>query len=100
MRGCRGAADRCRPGGDAAREGRWALDLAGRRPLRHCRVRRRVGADMGEPQEAGAAASPLKEWSAERRDRILTPDQRLWVFISSTLVELAPERAASRRAIA
>src|SRR5512133_1621332 len=33
-------------------------------------------------------------------DVILTPDQRVRVFISSTLGELAPERAAARRAIA
>ena len=33
-------------------------------------------------------------------DVILTPDQRLRVFISSTLGELAEERAAARRAIA
>jgi TolB-like protein/Tfp pilus assembly protein PilF len=31
--------------------------------------------------------------------RILTPDQRLRVFVSSTLQELAPERAAARTAI-
>jgi predicted ATPase len=31
--------------------------------------------------------------------RIRTPDQRLRVFISSTLRELAPERAAARRAV-
>ena len=30
---------------------------------------------------------------------ILTPDQRVRVFISSTLAELAAERAAARRAI-
>jgi predicted ATPase/class 3 adenylate cyclase len=54
---------------------------------------------MGEPQEAGAAASP-DESPAERAGVILTPDQRLRVFISSTLEELAPERAAARRAIA
>src|SRR6186997_2182436 len=33
-------------------------------------------------------------------DVILTPDQRVRVFISSTLGELAAERAAARRAIA
>jgi hypothetical protein len=33
-------------------------------------------------------------------DVILTPDQRVRVFISSTLEELAAERAAARRAIA
>jgi predicted ATPase/class 3 adenylate cyclase len=43
-------------------------------------------------------------WSAEelpenRAAVILTPDQRLRVFISSTLEELAEERAAARRAI-
>ena len=32
-------------------------------------------------------------------DVILTPDQRVRVFISSTLGELAEERAAARRAI-
>jgi hypothetical protein len=32
-------------------------------------------------------------------DVILTPDQRVRVFISSTLEELAEERAAARRAI-
>jgi uncharacterized protein DUF4062 len=31
--------------------------------------------------------------------RVLTPDQRLRVFISSTLQELGPERAAARAAI-
>jgi len=35
-----------------------------------------------------------------KTDVILTPDQRVRVFISSTLEELAPERAAARRAIA
>src|ERR1700755_1957549 len=35
-----------------------------------------------------------------KTDVILTPDQRVRVFISSTLEELAPERAAVRRAIA
>jgi predicted ATPase/class 3 adenylate cyclase len=55
---------------------------------------------MGEPQEAGAAASPRKESPAEGAGVILTPDQRVRVFISSTLEELAPERTAARRAIA
>ncbi len=54
---------------------------------------------MGEPQEAGAAASAGEESSAERPDVILTPNQRVRVFISSTLEELAAERAAARRAI-
>jgi hypothetical protein len=54
---------------------------------------------MGEPQEAGAAASPREESAADRAAVILTPDQRVRVFISSTLEELAAERAAARRAI-
>jgi predicted ATPase len=36
---------------------------------------------------------------SERAQRVLTPDQRLRVFISSTLAELAPERLAARNAI-
>ena len=56
--------------------------------------------DLGEPQEAGAAASPREESPAEQAEVILTPDQRVRVFISSTLEELAAERAAARRAIA
>src|SRR5215468_5484904 len=54
---------------------------------------------MGEPHEAGAIASPGSESPAERPGVILTPDQRVRVFISSTLEELAPERVAARRAI-
>src|SRR6266516_7844316 len=55
---------------------------------------------MGEPQEAGAAASPGAESPGERAGVIPTPDQRVRVFISSTLGELAAERTAARRAIA
>src|SRR6476660_7188520 len=55
---------------------------------------------MREPEEAGAAASRREESAAERAAVILTPDQRVRVFISSTLSELAEERAAARRAIA
>jgi predicted ATPase/class 3 adenylate cyclase len=55
---------------------------------------------MAEPQQAGAAASPREESPAEQAEVILTPDQRVRVFISSTLEELAAERAAARRAIA
>ena len=54
---------------------------------------------MGEPEVGGAAASRREESAAERAV-ILTPDQRVRVFISSTLEELAAERAAARRAIA
>src|SRR5215831_3360855 len=53
---------------------------------------------MGEPQEAGVTASPSRA-PAERAGVILTPDQRVRVFVSSTLGELAEERAAARRAI-
>ena len=54
---------------------------------------------MEDSQEAGAAASPREEAAADRAGVILTPDQRVRVFISSTLEELAEERAAARRAI-
>src|SRR5215475_6445 len=54
---------------------------------------------MGEPRGAGAAGSPREGSPADRADVILTPDQRVRVFISSTLEELAAERAAARRAI-
>jgi hypothetical protein len=56
--------------------------------------------DMGEPEVAGTAASRHEESAAERAAVILTPDQRVRVFISSTLEELAAEQAAARRAIA
>jgi predicted ATPase/class 3 adenylate cyclase len=55
---------------------------------------------MGEPEQAGATASAGTDSAAGRADVILTPDQRVRVFISSTLEELAAERAAARRAIA
>jgi len=55
---------------------------------------------MGGPQGARPAASPGPESPGERAGVILTPDQRVRVFISSTLGELAAERAAARRAIA
>jgi predicted ATPase/class 3 adenylate cyclase len=54
---------------------------------------------MGEPQDARAAASWGTGSAVDRADVILTPDQRVRVFISSTLEELAAERAAARRAI-
>jgi predicted ATPase/class 3 adenylate cyclase len=54
---------------------------------------------MGEPHEVGAAVSPGEESPADQDAVILTPDQRVRVFISSTLEELAEERAAARRAI-
>src|SRR6516225_2197032 len=54
---------------------------------------------MEEPQGARTAASPREEPDAGRAGMILTPDQRVRVFISSTLGELAAERAAARRAI-
>jgi hypothetical protein len=54
---------------------------------------------MGKPEEAGVTVSSGQESAAGRADVILTPDQRVRVFISSTLEELAEERAAARRAI-
>jgi len=55
---------------------------------------------MGEPQSTRPAVSPGPESPGERAGVILTPDQRVRVFISSTLGELADERTAARRAIA
>ena len=55
---------------------------------------------MGEPEQAGAAGSPHGGSAAARPEMILTADQRVRVFISSTLEELAAERRAARRAIA
>jgi len=52
---------------------------------------------MGEPGQA--AVSPDTDPAAARAGMILTPDQRVRVFVSSTLGELADERAAARRAI-
>src|SRR5215471_18520972 len=54
---------------------------------------------MGAPKGGAAAASPGKDPAAARAGVILTPDQRVRVFISSTLGELAAERAAARRAV-
>src|SRR5215469_13358606 len=54
---------------------------------------------MGEPEQVGTAGSPGEGPAAARAGVILTPDQRVRVFISSTLGELAAERAAARRAI-
>ena len=51
-------------------------------------------------RDAGATArSPREESRGDRAGVILTPDQRVRVFISSTLAEMAEERAAARRAI-
>ena len=46
-----------------------------------------------------AVARTIAGTSAGAGNTILTPDQRLRVFVSSTLQELAPERAAARTAI-
>ena len=54
----------------------------------------------GEASQAVAAGSPGEEPAEDRAAVILTPDQRVRVFISSTLGELAEERVAARRAIA
>src|SRR5215469_5805612 len=56
--------------------------------------------DMGDAPEPTATAPPWAQSLGSRTDVILTPDQRVRVFISSTLQELAAERAAARRAIA
>ena len=47
----------------------------------------------------GVTVSPGGDSAQDRAAVILTPDQRVRVFISSTLEELAEERAAALRAI-
>src|SRR4249919_555406 len=65
-----------------------------------------VGADGGteheneDPQGTGARSPVSHEPPQAGPGVILTPDQRVRVFISSTLEELAGERVAARRAIA
>jgi hypothetical protein len=44
---------------------------------------------MGEPEQAGVVASPGRESRADRAAVILMPDQRVRVFVSSTLGEPA-----------
>src|SRR5499427_8894907 len=83
-----------------APEGRFWFPVSGTAALAAVPGWRWVGAVMAEPHEAGAAASRGEGSPAGRAGVILTPDQRVRVFISSTLEELAPERVAARRAIA
>jgi predicted ATPase/class 3 adenylate cyclase len=45
------------------------------------------------------AGSPERQGPGQAPEVILTPDQRLRIFISSTIEELAAERVAARRAI-
>jgi predicted ATPase len=52
-----------------------------------------------DAHQAAVTASASTESALDRRAVILTPDQRVRVFISSTLGELAEERAAARRAV-
>ncbi len=53
--------------------------------------------DAGAPIENDRAARAAEQVAASTSIR--TPDQRLRVFVSSTLLELAPERVAARAAI-
>jgi class 3 adenylate cyclase len=53
----------------------------------------------GHTRKRGVTASPGGDSARDRAAVILTPDQRVRVFISSTLEELAEERAAALRAI-
>jgi len=54
---------------------------------------------MGDPHGSGAMSPVSHEPPQARPGVILTPDQRIRVFVSSTLEELAAERVAARRAI-
>jgi len=60
------------------------------------------GKDLGTETtlSTGANSAVRHEQRQQQPGIILTPDQRVRVFISSTLEELAAERAAARRAIA
>ena len=64
-------------------------------------VRRGAGGDRNEDPQGTGARSPVSHEPPQTGPGvILTPDQRIRVFISSTLEELAGERVAARRAIA
>src|SRR2546430_1614233 len=68
-----------------------------RRGYRHFRERRHAG-QAGAPETS--PGSPISSVTASvTAPSIRTPDQRLRVFVSSTLQELAPERATARQAI-
>ena len=58
-----------------------------------------TGRENEDPQDTGAASPVSHEPPQAGPGVILTPDQRIRVFISSTLEELAGERMAARRAI-
>jgi len=60
------------------------------------------GKDIGNETtlSTGASSAASHEPRQQQPEVILTPDQRVRVFISSTLEELAAERTAARRAIA
>ena len=61
----------------------------------------RLGRGVGHERtrKPGVTVSPGGDSAQDRAAVILTPDQRVRVFISSTLEELAEERAAALRAI-
>ena len=57
-----------------------------------------TGRENEDPQGTGARSLVSHEPPQAGPGVILTPDQRIRVFISSTLEELADERVAARRA--
>ncbi len=54
---------------------------------------------MGDSHDPGVTPSSSTDSAPGQAEVILTPDQRVRVFISSTLGQLAEERAAARRAV-
>ena len=58
-----------------------------------------MGRENADPQGTDATSPASPQPPQARPGVILTPDQRVRVFISSTLEELAGERVAARRAI-
>jgi predicted ATPase len=63
----------------------------------YCRAWARITGFAGEGVDA--AAGSFQDFQMNPSRAIRTPDQRLRVFVSSTLKELAPERKAARTAI-
>src|SRR5579864_4919663 len=79
--------------------GTISLVLLGVRGYRHLRQRlTRTTPAAALPLSPGVSSGSSHEKNSA--PAIRTPDQRLRVFVSSTLQELAPERAAVRQAIA
>src|SRR5262249_40612201 len=99
MLDCLSTGARTRPAPDNTQEVRRSAMSAPQPP-------RSAGPQAASPQsdaEAALAGAPMAEIPLDVPSAlsagIHTPDQRIRIFVSSTLDELAPERAAVRQAI-